>query len=1098
MVFKTLNISGVLLDEKQLLNHIENIANSYNIKMFSDKDTYPIYSLNQNYKFILETYQILNEHLKLGIKIHSAGEWILDNFYIIEELVKTIRKELTLKKYCKMIGVSSGPHEGFARSYLLAEEIVSYTDCKLDSNIIYKCLEAYQKNKMLSIDEIENFGIFLKISIINKIKNICEKIYSSQVQRFKAESIIERVIENKTPNEQKFTSNFKTYNNFVDELKYSFIEYMSYKLKKYGKEASGYQNILEEEVSKLGLTCFDVVQKEHLYIANLKITIGNCIKSLRDINRINFGELLGNISGTENILNKDPSGTYPYMDQESKNYYKGIIEKLSKKTKISEIYISEKIIELCSNEEEPRKRHVGYYLIDDGFYKLNSILSNKKYNNKDLKYKSKLYIGSVFAISLYIDFLISVLFYINFKNLFLTIILTIFSFIPISEITIRIINYLLSKLKKPTFIPKLDFEKEIPNDKKTFVVIPTILSSSEKVKEMFRKLEVYFLANSQKNIYFAILGDATESNTKETKIDEDIIKTGLDEVNRLNQKYKLNGFNRFHFLYRQRLWSKSEDKFIGWERKRGLLFTFNKYIKKEIKNDFRANTIESQINLLPNIKYIITLDSDTNLILNSASKLVGAMAHILNVPVIENRKVVNGYAIMQPRVGLDLGVYKESKFAEIYSVPGGIDFYSNSISDIYQDYFKEGIFTGKGIYDVDCYNEVLDGEIPENSVLSHDLLEGNFLRCALVSDCMVIDGYPSKYLSYIKRNDRWTRGDWQIIRWLKNKRLNEISKFKILDNLRRSLLKIFSFILLLFSLFTFEKYKSFGIVCLTLSFLSVSIMYLLDILNFILFKESNINGAVYSHKKFSKDLLGIRLDFLKIFLEIIFLPFEMYRNFNSIVKSIYRITKKKKLLEWVTAEDGEKQLKNNLLYIYNKMFINTLFGILFIIFGKNLIFKIIGILFLIAPCVAFRISKENKTKNIINPNDKKYLKEIGLKTWKFFEDYITEKNNYLICDNYQEDRQEKIVKRTSSTNIGLELISIISSYDLGYIDFNKTIEYLKNVINTIKILPKWNGHLYNWYRIDNLEPLKPRYISTVDSGNFIRIFIYCKKLFRKK
>ena len=1091
MVFKTLNISGVLLDEKQLLKHIEDIANSHNIKLYSNKENYPIYSLNQNYKFIFETYQLLNEHIKLGIKIHSAGEWILDNFYIIEEIVKFIKKELSLKKYCKMVGISSGQYEGFARCYVLAEEIVSYTDCKLDSNIIYKCLEAYQKNKMLSIDEIENFGIFLKICIINKIKNICERIYSSQIQRFKAESIIERIIENKSTNEQKFGNNFKIYNNYKDELKYPFIEYMSYKLKKYGKSIHGYQEILEEEVSKLGLSCFEVVQKEHLNIANLKITIGNCIKSLRDVSRINFGELLGNINGTETILNRDPEGTYPYMDQESKNYYKGVIERLSKKIKISEVYIAEKVIELCKKSDDRKKRHVGYYLIDDGYVELINYLLNKNKKIKNVEFYSRLYIGSFFAISLFFDYFISLILYLKYRNLILTLLFIIFSFIPISEIVIRIMNYLLGKVKRPSFIPKLDFEKEIPDNNKTFIIIPTILNSKSKVKEMIHKLEVYYLANPQKNLYFALLGDVTESMKKEEVFDNEIINTGLEEVRKLNEKYKLNDFNRFHFLYRERIWSDSEDKFIGWERKRGLITTFNKYIKNLINNNFKINTIENQKSNLPDIKYIITLDSDTNLVLNSASKLIGAMSHVLNIPVIKNRKVISGYSIMQPRIGLDLEIYKESKFAEIYSIPGGIDFYSNSISDIYQDYFKEGIFTGKGIYDVNCYNELLEGEIPDNIVLSHDLLEGNFLRCALVSDCMLLDGYPSKYISYIKRNDRWTRGDWQIIRWLKSTRLNSISKFKILDNLRRSLLKIFSFILLVFFLLFYNYNKNFSITCFIVSILSISIMYVLDIINYIVFKESNINGAVYSHKKFSKDILGIRLDFLKIFFEIIFLPFEMYRNFDSIIKSFYRMAKKKRLLEWVTAEDGEKQVKNNIIYIYKKMFLNILFGFLWFFLCKNLLLKIIGIIFVIAPCVAFKISKEKIKKNIINPNDKKYLKEIGLKTWKFFEDNINKENNYLICDNYQEDRVEKIVRRTSSTNIGLELISIISSYDLGYIDFEKAFEYIKNVINTIKIMPKWNGHLYNWYKTDTLEPLKPRYISTVDSGNFVRIFIYC-------
>lgn len=745
MVFKTLNISGVLLDRNQLLSHMENLAFEHNIKISSDKNTYPIYSLNENYSFILETYRILNEHIKLGIKIHSAGEWILDNFYIIEEIVKTVRKEMPLKKYCKMIGLASGKYEGFARSYVLAEEIVSYTDCKLDSDIIYSCLESYQKNKMLTIDEIANFGVFLKIAIISHIKEICERIYSSQLQRFRVESIIERVIENKKQNERVFINNFKGYNNFDNELKYPFIEYMSYKLKKYGKYAGNYQNILDEQVLKLGITVQEVIQKEHLYIANLKIIAGNCIKSLRDISRINFSELLGNMNGTEAILNRDPAGVYPYMDQETKSEYKSVIEKLSKKTKISEVYIAEKILELCSkisfneflennnlenndlknsnlknnnlknnnsrnnnlnnnnlkiNKENnkiknnkiknnkkiqsadavsqkniekinSKKMHVGYYLIDEGFCELKNILLNK--NNKKFKTtenKAKLYIGSFFAISLYIDFIITILIYLKCKMIFLTIFFSILLWVPISEIVIRIMNYFMVKLKYSYIIPKMNFEEGIPDDKKTIVVIPTILKSKQKVFEMMKKLEVYYLANPHDNLYFALLGDVSEESNKITSFDKEVVEAGKAEVKRLNDKYKTDGFNRFHFLYRNRTWNEGENKFIGWERKRGLLVTFNEYIKKIIPNNFNTNTIEAQKNLIPNFKYVITLDSDTNLSLNSAGKLVGAMSHVLNTPIIINNKVISGYGIMQPRIGLDLDLAKTSKFIEIYSVPG--------------------------------------------------------------------------------------------------------------------------------------------------------------------------------------------------------------------------------------------------------------------------------------------------------------------------------------------------------------------------------------------------------------------------------------------
>lgn len=593
-------------------------------------------------------------------------------------------------------------------------------------------------------------------------------------------------------------------------------------------------------------------------------------------------------------------------------------------------------------------------------------------------------------------------------------------------------------------------------------------------------------------------GDVSESNVQNEPFDNEIIKTGIEEVNTLNEKYKIDGFNRFHFLYRKRQWNNCESKFIGWERKRGLLVTFNKYLKNCINDNFRANTIESQKMLMPDFKYIITLDSDTNLSLNSASKLIGAISHVLNIPIIYNNTVISGYGIMQPRIGLDMSLAKQSKFVEIYSAPSGIDFYTNAISDIYQDYFKEGIFTGKGIYDIDVYNKILDNEIPENCVLSHDLLEGNFLRCALVSDCTLLDGYPSKYLAYIKRNHRWIRGDWQIIKWLKSRRLNEISKFKIFDNLRRSIIKIISFICLIFSAIIFRQNAYISNVFLGLSLSSITVIYILDIFNFILFKESNIYGAIYSHKKFSKDLTVIRQNFLKIFLEIIFLPYETVKNTDAIIKSFYRMAKKQKLLEWETAEDSEKKTDNSIFTVYKEMIINLLVGLLFILIGINNFYIILGFLYIIAPYIAYYISKPEKPKTNLKRKDIDELKEIAYKTWKFFEDNINEKCNYLICDNYQEDRKEKIVLRTSSTNIGLELISIISAYDLGFIDFEKTKSYLKNVLSTVKKLAKWNGHLYNWYRIDSLEPLKPRYISTVDSGNFVRISFYCKRILKRK
>ena len=1086
---RKINIRGTLLDRNQLAKHIEKTASEHSIKSNSRKDTFPIPRLIEDYNFILDTYNLLSKHLKLGIKIHSAGEWILDNFYIIEETTKTIQKELSLKKYKNMIGLSNEECFGFSRCYVLAEELTAFSDCKIDRELIDIAIKSYQKKKVLSMEELSSIGIFLKISLISNVRELCEKIYLSQLQKYKAESIIERLVEKK--NVLKYSQKYKSLKFIEEKNKYAFIEYMSYKLKLYGKEAIEYQNIFEKEVQKTGLSISEVIQKEHYNIANIKVTMGNCITSIKEINRINFAESFGYMNASEEILKKDPANVYMYMDEESKSYYRGLIEEKARKTKISEIYISEKIIELClkykdSNEKLKRKKaHVGYYLLTkEGKENLNKILEIKCIKELSLKQKSRLYIASNILVPLYFSFVLFLISYVYYQSFVSSLILFFASYLPFAEIFLKIENYILGKFKKPTIIPKMDYDKNIPNDKSTFVVIPTILKSKDKVKEMFKKLEVYYLANKSENIYFAILGDCSEEKTKQIDEDQEVISVGLELCEKLNKKYGTESFNIFHFLYRERKWNDSEASYIGWERKRGLLTTFNKYIKKKIDNDFLVNTIENQKELMPNIKYIITLDSDTNLNLNTAFKLVGAMSHILNEPVIKDDRVTDGYGIMQPRIGMDLGYFQKTYFIELFSMKGGVDCYTNAISDIYQDYFKEGIFTGKGIYDVDIYNEILKDEFPENTILSHDLLEGNFLRCGLLTDVMLLDGYPFRYIPYVFRNHRWTRGDWQIIKWLNSSRLNEISKFKIYDNLRRSLNVISAFLMILIGGLNVFKVKIVSYLFIIMGLIMISIPFILDIINYVIFKESNIYGAVYAYKKFSKELKTVECAIIRIFLQIVFLPYEAYKTLDSIVRSIYRMKRKTKLLEWMTAEEGDKKSKTDLNYHFKEMKISFIIGAIYLVLAKELM-KILGILWCIAPIMAWFISLNREKKRIIYESDRIYLTDIAKRTWSFFENYITEENNYLMPDNYQEDRNNKIVNRTSSTNIGLELLAIISAYDLKFISFKKTIDYLSKVLSTISGLSKWNGHLYNWYDTKTLLPLLPRYISTVDSGNFV-------------
>lgn len=1095
------NVNGIVLDKNQLQKYLENMASEHILCSKSSKETYPIPRLKDNFNYITKTYDILNLNLKTGVQIHPAGEWLLDNYYIIEETVKGIIKELPLKKYKNFIGIASGEYKGYARIYCLAAEIIIYTDGKLELENIKEFLKSYQNKKTLNMEEIWDISLFFKIVLIEKIRRICESIYSGQIQKLKVESLIERFLERKSKEEQQFKIVYNTKNVDVGGNRYQFIEYLSYKLKKYGRQGIPYLNILEEEVRKQGLTVDEISKKEHYDIAIKKVSMGNSIKSIHELQRMNFIKVFESINGVEEILKQDPVNVYDNMDYTTKEYYRNKVKEISKEIKLSEIYISQKALELAKlayeKDSNTKKAHIGYYLIDGGIKDLYDLL---QVNRKTIINKVGVYISVISIITLIISIVLSISLKTN--NIFLLILELVLILIPTSEVVIKVIQTILSKTVKPKLIPKMDFSKGIPEEYTTMVVVPTVLDSGEKTKELLKKLEIYYLANKSENIYFTLLGDCTASKNKKEPYDHEIEENAEITLEYLNNKYPKEGLPIFNFIYRNRLWNGKEECFLGWERKRGLLNQFNEYLLGNLNNVFKINTINDwnikRNNKLPKIKYIITLDADTNLVLNSGIELIGAMAHILNVPEIDNNKnkIISGHAIMQPRVGIDLMSSRKSKFVEIFAGMGGIDSYTNAISDIYQDNFDEGIFTGKGIYDLKTFSTILKNQIPENTVLSHDLLEGNYLRCGLVSDVLLLDGYPSSFNAFINRLYRWIRGDWQIISWIKNPKMNLLSKFKIIDNLRRSLLEITAFIniifLLLLNTFIDAKISS----ALIVSILSIIIPTVLDYINYIVFKQEGMK----KQKSFSNSISGLQASFFRGIIEFLVLPYKAYISLTAIIKTIYRMkVSHKYLLEWTTSEQAEKQAKNEMKNYYFSMIINVIIGILIIVFGILYIplAIILGISWIVAPVICWYISKEKHTEEAIktlNEDEKEYLKRIGKDTWEYFNKYINEENNYLPPDNYQGDRKEKTVARTSSTNIALGLLAIVSAYDLKYIDLENAIIRLENMLTVISKLTKWNGHLYNWYNTDTLEPLVPSYISTVDSGNFIG-FLYTVKQF---
>ena len=1025
-----LNIKGALLDQKQLENYLEKIASEHLLKKKSDKNTYPIPRLDENFKEITKTYDILNSHLKLGMNIHPAGEWLLDNYYAIEETYKTIKKELTLKKYIHFVGISNGEYKGFARIYVLASEIVAYTDGKIDSKKLKELLKAYQNRKTLGMEEIWNISVFFNIALIEQIRNVCEKIYFVQLQKYKVESIIERLVENKQDQDLVYKRNVS--NVKLPFSKEPFIEYLSYRLNQYGKKSLPYIKILEEQVEKTGTTIAEIIKKEHFDIALKKLSIGNCIESIKNIQRINFTEIFEQINGVEEILKKDPANVYKNMNYQSKEYYRNVIQELSIQTKISEIYITSKALELANKNKEDvdkRKSHVGFYLIDKGIQELKKELNVKDNIFSCPKKKARVYISAIFILTSLFALWIDLLFLKVTQNIVYTILFLLFSYIPISEIVIKVMQYILSKTVKPKLIPKMDFTDGIPKEDTTMVIVPTILKSKKNVEELLEKLEVYYLANQSDHLFLTLLGDCSTSSKEVEEYDAEIVETGKKKIEELNRKYQAKE-DIFNFIYRKRIWNSNENCFLGWERKRGIIAELNAFLLGKTNNTFQYNSLVGKN--LPKIKYVITLDSDTNLVLDSCKELVGAMAHILNKPILDEQKniVIEGYGIMQPRIGIEIDASRKTLFTKIYAGMGGVDAYSNAISDVYQDNFKEGIFTGKGIYDLQVFNQVLENAIPENTVLSHDLLEGIYVKCGLVSDVILLDSYPTKFNSYLTRASRWIRGDWQIIHWLKNKikdkkgnvienPIGELGKFKILDNLRRSLLEItqvLSFVLLLL------VNQSQAIWFYFILFLSVFIDLVIDLFNTIIFKKEGVKKQA----SFENKLPGLKLSLVRNVINFSAIIHKAILSLKAITVTLYRVFKTQThLLEWTTAEEAEQNSRENLECFLKEMWINVLIGVILLvisIYTFSIWKLLIALLWIASPSLCWYISKKIEEKNPyeqLTPKEKEEILDLASHTWDYFSDFLKEENNYLPPDNFQESRNKQIVDRTSSTNIGL-------------------------------------------------------------------------------
>ncbi len=1103
---RNIQIRRASLSEEVLEDHARTIAREHAISSKFNRKNWPLFRMNDNYNDILSVCKSLNEDITQKRSVPPAAEWVLDNFYIVEEQVKIIRRDLTKREYKNLPVLSKGPLKGYTRILAIAMELVFHTDGQIEISTLQKYLEAYQSHTILMEREISIIPIMIKLALIENIRMVSEKIRETKDQWNHADEIFEKWFAEDDVDIEKIIKLFKNNITTMDDVAPSFIEHLFYRLRRSGRSYSNVLRYIDENLDKFNTTTEIITQKEHNIQAADTVSMGNCIASLKYISSFDWSEIFETISFLEKILRQDPDGTYNRMDINSRNHYKRQIGMLAKVYRVSELHIAKEAIELASEAGEShcnKRSHVGYYLVGNGLKTLESRQNGERKFSERMKSKISNHLGSIYISFIVVLTILIVSLVIHYvlntpgnTNVYLIILAGAAVLIPSSEIAISVANWLVCKVKKPSFFPRLDLEDGIPDNMSTMVVMPAILSDEKRVEQLLENMESHYLANREENLYFALLGAFSDADVPSKENDAGILRAVSEGIKALNLKYAKEERDRFYFYNRLRVLNERDNQWTGWERKRGALMEFNEILLGSQETSF----IVYSNSKLPaaDMKYVITLDADTMLPFGMAKKMIGAMAHPLNTPVIDSDKgiVSEGYGIMQPRISFDIESANRSIFSRIYSGQEGMDPYSSATSDVYQDLFGEGIFTGKGIYELKTFQRVLKDAIPENAILSHDLLEGAYVRAALVTDLELVDSYPTKYNSFMARLHRWIRGDWQLIPWLRRRVSNRnkeliknplsfISIWKIADNLRRSLIVPSLLLLLLFGFSILPGSGNFW-ACFAVITLGLPL-----ILNFV--DELRKRIKYDKTKRYRPGFFGIKSSLFQFILSVIFLPYQAIRVLDAILVTLFRVfISRKNMLEWITSADVEKTQSSSLKCYLYAMGTSTIFG--FIILAFSYYFKPEGIiislalfvLWVTAPFIAYHISIDDSAETEkLGAEELLELRKITRRTWRYFEEFANGKNNYLAPDNFQEDPPRGIAYRTSPTNIGLGLLASLSGRDMGYTGIKEAIDSILKTVYTIEKMEKWNGHLYNWYDTRTLEPLHPLYISTVDSGNFV-------------
>jgi cyclic beta-1,2-glucan synthetase len=1055
---------------------------------------------------IAAVYRTLAADVREDIPVAPAAEWLLDNYYLVEEQVRLVTDDLPARYGARLPRLTEGAFAGYPRVMELMAFLLAHTDSRVDEESLTGVVSAYQQVTDLSIGEVWAVPIMVRTALIENLRRLSLRILQSHQAIVGGERFADRLVVAADEGPEALAARIAELGIAHVDAPPAFLLRLSQRLTGIEGDLGPIADWLEAEFEKRGVDPERLTTAEHQQQAADQVSIANAITSIRLLDALEWREFFERVSVVEQVLREDPAGVYPRMEFASRDRYRHTVEELAQRSDLDETGVAEAVISRClealaADPADSVGSHVGHYLISHGRYDFERSVGyrpsvRERIHRGPLSARGAIYWGVLGGTTVAPAASIAAFAAARAGSLWVAVLLGVLSLVPVSEVGVTIANRLAAWLWPPRRLVKIDHRLPVARAHSAMVVYTALLTSARAAQHVIDNMEVGYLANRDPNVRFAILADLRGGPEQHAAGDDAVIEAARQGIAQLNERYGGSHGRPFALFVRGRTWSEADHTWMGWERKRGALSEFCRLLRGASDTSFTV--VDADPDEHAGVTFVITLDTDTVLPRDGARKLISTIAHPLNRAVVDRttRTVRTGYGLIQPRVAMSLEGAGHSLFAWLYSGITGVDPYAGAVSDTYQDVFGEGSFTGKGIFEVDVFNAVLEDRFPENTLLSHDLLEGSYLRTGLASDIEVYDDQPASYISHCARLHRWVRGDWQTAPWLfprvpapegtERNPLTLLHRWKIADNLRRSLRPLATVALAVAGLAVLPApaWWWLGVMAAILCF--PLLFGLLDPLMRRAPAETRSDRAAR--------LSDLRRDVLRTALDIAVIPHQAHLMSDAIARALWRMTVSgRDLLEWETAAEAERRLGSGSLRAFvSRMWPSVAVAAVAAAAASAAAGSPLALLpmvpllalWMTSPVAAWAASRPTPPPSPeITGDDVNAMRHAARKTWRFFETFVTAYDNHLAPDNFQEDPKGEVAHRTSPTNIGLQLLSEVTAYDLGYITVRELSEHVARTLTTMVGMERFRGHFYNWYDTTTLEPLRPTYVSTVDSGN---------------